>query len=475
MHRPRHRRVRSLALTAAVILFSGAAALLTGAPSPTAAATAPSAHPPAWLRCVPGPPGSGAQRCSGIRRIPLSGLSAADRSRRRSALTHRTTQQASGQATAGEILAPSQCMFPAPPLPGNVVPHPDRLTSCGDTAFTLYNIEYSDDGETILGTFDFEDFQWVTFTGTDSTWTHGMITLSYTGTGDLTDGFSAQISSECWLAEGACNAVSETSPDPQTIAVTDDNSYSFEWQENDEGPAATSPGSDDFLEGYLAVNWEATTPDGGFAEAIDGGDLAGRCDSIATGSDGCVDEDNIPTLYLSQATYGASAAMIAWAQQNLSGHWGLQGQGSPMTYLGNQALAGDNREIICQDGSFSPDAGLTAALAPYGDTDSCDEFPFAASYDSGAMEDDAYGNPKPYVTTGANCAQVTATQTGSSGGNEAADWNAITVTGSPSGSEPCVRGHIPGTLNSLVGGRYGNFVQTERLLDEDQFWVAVTS
>lgn len=146
-----------------------------------------------------------------------------------------------------------------------------------------------------------------------------------------------------------------------------------------------------------------------------------------------------------------------------------------MTYLGDSVLASNNREIICQDGSFTSDPSITNALAPYSDTDSCDEFPFAASYDSGAMVDDWNGNPKPYVTTGADCAQVTASQTGTSGSNEAADWNTINVDGTPTGSEPCVRGHIPNLLNGRVGGAYGNFIQTERLLDGDPYWVQVTA
>ncbi|CAM5679572.1 hypothetical protein SCALM49S_04461 [Streptomyces californicus] len=32
------------------------------------------------------------------------------------------------------------------------------------------------------------------------------------------------------------------------------------------------------------------------------------------------------------------------------------------------------------------------------------------------------------------------------------------MIGTPSGNEKCVRGHIPGPLNSDLGGAYGNFV-----------------
>ena len=110
---------------------------------------------------------------------------------------------------------------------------------------------------------------------------------------------------------------------------------------------------------------------------------------------------------LSLARYGSSAAMIQWAQFNLSGAWGLQGVGAPLHRLTDSILSSNNREVIC-DSSFVANPAITAALAPYNDTDSCDEYPFASSYESGAMVDGVTGAPKPYVTTGANCAQVTA-------------------------------------------------------------------
>jgi hypothetical protein len=93
------------------------------------------------------------------------------------------------------------------------------------------------------------------------------------------------------------------------------------------------------------------------------------------------------------------------------------------------------------------------------------------------MADDVNGDPKPYVTTGDDCAQVTAERTGCTNNpdNLAADWPAITVDGSPPPSEPWVRGHIPSRLNSSVGGGYGSFVQTQRLVDKDPFWLSVTS
>lgn len=92
------------------------------------------------------------------------------------------------------------------------------------------------------------------------------------------------------------------------------------------------------------------------------------------------------------------------------------------------------------------------------------------------MEDGADGNPKPFVTTGADCVQVTANHTDTTNDDEATDWSTVTIPANwVSGtSNPCIRGHIPGLLNSHVGSEYSALIRTSRLLDKDAFWVWVT-
>jgi hypothetical protein len=90
------------------------------------------------------------------------------------------------------------------------------------------------------------------------------------------------------------------------------------------------------------------------------------------------------------------------------------------------------------------------------------------------MQTDVNGTPKPFVTTGANCAQVTVVQTGTSGNNEAADWSAVSVSGTPTLAEPCVRGHIPLLLNGRVGTAYSTVIGDNRLIDMDAFWLLVS-
>jgi hypothetical protein len=190
-----------------------------------------------------------------------------------------------------------------------------------------------------------------------------------------------------------------------------------------------------------------------------------RCDNNLPGitGPGCVFPSFTPTFTVSRAQWGSSAAMVAWAQTNLSAHWGLRGTGKPLTRLTSSKAIDSNRKIICETDwkAFSP--WVSGSIT---DKDSCDEFPFASTYQSGAMNG---------VTTGKECAQVEAVKT-SSTGTIAHIWNAVKPIGTFSKNARCVRGHIPITLNTGLGRvSYRNFIKAVRLLNKDPFWINVTS
>ncbi|MEU3716857.1 transposase [Streptomyces californicus] len=117
--------------------------------------------------------------------------------------------------------------------------------------------------------------------------------------------------------------------------------------------------------------------------------------------------------------------------------------------------ADNNRQAICGTTKFTKDPTIT--------DDSCDEFPFAGAYESGALNG---------VDHGKDCAQVTAVKKRSGTGLPTV-WPTVAVIGTPSGNEKCVRGHIPGPLNSDLGGAYGNFVISARLADDDALWLQI--
>ncbi|MFG2276068.1 hypothetical protein ACGFNY_40700 [Streptomyces chartreusis] len=183
-----------------------------------------------------------------------------------------------------------------------------------------------------------------------------------------------------------------------------------------------------------------------------------RCDNKISlpNNGGCVVPWYTPTLRLPRSQYGSSADMIEWAQHNLSGHWGLRGTGQPLRRLKGDSQQAGNRNIICGSTKFTKDPNVQ--------DDSCDEFPFAGTYESGALNGVTHGN---------DCAQVTAVRAGTTG-DLALDWPTVTTVGTVTGNEKCVRGHIPKSLNTDLGGTYGGFVVSMRLADNDPFWLSIT-
>jgi hypothetical protein len=198
-----------------------------------------------------------------------------------------------------------------------------------------------------------------------------------------------------------------------------------------------------------------------------------RCDNnLAEGGTGCVVPKFTPTLDLSRSRWGAAAAMIAWAQKNLDGHWGLKGEGQPLRRLRNPKFAtpAGNRAVICERKWVANPNPWKAGNPPVTIKDSCDEYPFAGTYESGAMP------PGHGVPNGAACAQVTAVKTSDTGNNPAKLWNDVNVIGTFSAHDKCVRGHIPLKLNTDLGrDGYLALINSDRLMDQDPFWVKVTS
>ena len=168
-----------------------------------------------------------------------------------------------------------------------------------------------------------------------------------------------------------------------------------------------------------------------------------RCDQPDNAPPGCVVPLFRPTLELPLAKYGAAAVNIAIAQNYFPDGWGLT---TPLSREPSEAKQDANRRAICEDGTFVPDPAVPK--------DSCDEFAFAASKQSGA----AFG------LTGVNCAEITPVF-------ENGQWYAYIW--SDGYTERCVRGHVPLPDNSAVGGELGRFTQSERLLENDQYWTAI--
>lgn len=352
-----------------------------------------------------------------------SRLTSAQRAERATALRSRLHA-----ADSPAITAPAQCSFiEGEGGTGAYRPTPDRFTSCADTYWTVESTTTDAAGVSTTSYFYFEDLQWALFSATSSSWTHGLEVIGYAegASGDLADGISAVLFSDCTTnGAGTCTATSATA-DPQDVTITPGSDSFFEWTESDAGPSSTAVGSDTILDYTLGVDWvitslnppaEALDVDGSPNGVEEG--LNGRCDTIATSTDGCVDEDFIPTL-----TYDATAnplvepvvQTITYAQQNLSIAWGVP----PIVNPDGQEL---QRDMIAADQQANNRAACTNVTTTPGVT-SCDEFPLESTYQGAAFQPVFFAQA------------------------------------------------VPVSANSSQGGITGQFYNGNRVTDGDSFWV----
>jgi len=173
-----------------------------------------------------------------------------------------------------------------------------------------------------------------------------------------------------------------------------------------------------------------------------------RCDRLVGANPGCVIPTIRPTMFVSVAEWGSAAQNILFAQTVLPDKWG---KSTPLRRLADPAIQNTNRAAIC-DSTFVPDPTVVGG-------DSCDEFAFAATYQSGNLlgqTGSTCAEIRPYID------QVTGTWAIAPAGR---GWN---------GTERCVRGHVTLAENTGVGGQLGRFTTAERLLDYDEYWLTVT-
>ncbi|MBE1488274.1 NucA/NucB deoxyribonuclease domain-containing protein [Plantactinospora soyae] len=177
-----------------------------------------------------------------------------------------------------------------------------------------------------------------------------------------------------------------------------------------------------------------------------------RCDNslAVSGTTGCVYAAVRAQLVLPLSQYRAAAATYAFAQIYLIDHWGAED--SPLRRQADTAIANSNRRATCET-PLDP-------FIPFDDSvvvdDSCDEYPFAATQQGG--------------TTGSFCADIVALQEADglwyfyeARADKPVDFN-----------EPCVRGHVPLGENESAGGKVGSLPQSERVIDNEAYTVAIT-
>ncbi len=175
-----------------------------------------------------------------------------------------------------------------------------------------------------------------------------------------------------------------------------------------------------------------------------GGPPSIRCDGELTNlAAGCVFPQWTPAWAASVARFGAAALNVDTAEVYLPDGWGLV---TPLTRLTDQVVIAANRAAIC------------AGFRYHDPNDSCDEYAFASTYQSGAQLGLGFND----------CAEVDYTQV--AGGQWV--WNEVRWTG----HERCLVGHVNVNDNKALGLALANELLTPyRVLDGDPYYVYATA
>ncbi|TDC05260.1 hypothetical protein [Actinomadura bangladeshensis] len=204
-------------------------------------------------------------------------------------------------------------------------------------------------------------------------------------------------------------------------------------------------------------------------------DAAIRCDTVSQNTPGCTFSKYVPTWTFNTKKYPAAAAHAWLIQAKSPNHPGVKQYDKPMLFLpaaGKNSWNRDpqkNRDVICPTG-WAKTYGHpeTTRLTEISSTDvaSCDEFAFAASYNSGGMPATMDGlNP---VTSGDQCLQTYAKRV------TQGEWHLYDDERKPAPTfqEVCGRSAMSNWMNTGSMAPFsGGFSLKYRLLDKDPYWV----
>ncbi|WP_285663160.1 RICIN domain-containing protein [Actinorhabdospora filicis] len=197
-----------------------------------------------------------------------------------------------------------------------------------------------------------------------------------------------------------------------------------------------------------------------------------RCDRQYANTEGCVLYKQRPTFTVDKAAHPAAYYFIGWTQDKMGGMGrprGADGKEHPMHREADKTAAEANRRKICPSGWVKNEDTIAATLAADpGDQAECDEFPFAASKESGT---DIFGNKTP---DGDGCDQFYAYAAIRFPGKWSfgLDWRMGYPQPRPTGKyAPCGRASMPGNQNGGVGNDLKTFHGRQRVLDNDPYFV----
>ncbi|MEU8548140.1 hypothetical protein AB0C81_14295 [Streptomyces roseoverticillatus] len=178
-----------------------------------------------------------------------------------------------------------------------------------------------------------------------------------------------------------------------------------------------------------------------------------RCDATIGDKNpipGCIVMGHMPNVTFSRAKYHGAAVAYEWAQKKLTGKFGDADH--PLSrYIDPLDPDADKRRALTCD--RAPDAFPRGATGV--PNDSCDEYPFARSWQG--------GNP------GTQCIDITPRQVGG-----VWDISGVTVDRGTPPNAPCIRAHVDKKDNTAAGGELGRAVQADRIVDSEWYQVIIT-
>jgi hypothetical protein len=319
-----------------------------------------------------------------------------------------------------------------------------RTEECNLSSVHIWTTFNTDTGAP-TGTETYLISQDIRLSTTSSTITES-VTFNYAGATGAPAGLPATI---VW--HSACSspcAVSSVKTLTFTVSPGASPTFTVTYRDN---PSAQAPDTFSISHDYTAniVGFVTTGSDAWAAP------LPIRCDNNTPSfaNPGCVVPGYTPNLVLPLSKYAAAAMNVFVGEGLLAGTPGKDAR-TPLT-RGDPARTDANRGVTC--GGFAPlPPGNSYGVV----SDSCDEYPFASSQQSGGARN----------IPGSSCLEIVATQDGTGA------WTATYLNAyDPNHPPACLRGHVNSVLNSLVGSQALNPLYTaNRIMIGDPYTVQVT-
>ncbi|MFF4732080.1 Tat pathway signal protein [Streptomyces mirabilis] len=185
-----------------------------------------------------------------------------------------------------------------------------------------------------------------------------------------------------------------------------------------------------------------------------------RCDNGVSvpNSTGCIFYKHIPTFTLNTAKYPAAAAYYWLLREELPSHPGSEEHKTPLHRERDQTVREANRRKVCPT-SYTPTTKATPeATTNSPDGRQCDEYPFAATKESGGQS----------ITNGDECVQLYAQKSDSDG-----KWRLYPDDGypPPTWKEVCGRASMSAKQNEAAGRGLSSFYTKARMADNDAFYI----